>query len=556
MTFILKIEGPSIERDWPLEVGGAPVTIGRDPSATIHLSDPERMLSRRHVSLMSSGSAVQVTVVSSVNGVITSQGELAPGETGQFGLGDTLTLGAYTIRIESAAPVAEALSVPSRGDTDFDPFLAMFSGGQNPSSARTEDPFESMGVTPAPHVKPSEGDPFAALKTTPACEPDRPGLNGGLHAFGQNLAAWPSAAAHVLGGLDTRLNQSPPDADRQLDGPDRSSARYPLDQPGAVAASAAALDINAWLGDGDPVGAPSPPDRGLLAADHVHDFNLPLSLPDVQTAGADRGSVPFAWAARGPDSSDPWASLQAGWVHGLSDADAVPKQPHRPVSMGPVERQDGAATQDSRSNSTTAAAAFARGLGLLDMPEPSAADWERMGTVVRHVVGTLVELLKARRDLKRELRVSDRTMLAPRDNNPLKTGIDLPAVLRYLLITQGSEHGFKLAEAALDESLEDLRIHDLATTAACRATVEAALREFDPRVLREQLAAGKSRLPQFLDNARLWEAYVEHHDKKLNQLADWMEQLFASHFVPAYSQFVDRSKPTGQGSPPSSSTSG
>jgi predicted component of type VI protein secretion system len=518
MTFILKIEGPSNERDWPLEVGGEPVTIGRDPSATIHLSDPERMLSRRHVSLMSSGSAVQVTVVSSVNGVITSQGELAPGETGQFGLGDTLTLGAYTIRIESAAPATEALSVPSRRDTDF--------------------------------------DPFAALETTPASEPDRPGLNGGLHAFGQNLAAWPSAAAHVVGGLDTRLNQPPLDADRQLDGPDRSSGRHLLGEPGAVATSAAALDINAWLSHGDPVGAPSRSDRGLIVDDHVHDFNLPLSLPDVRTAGADRESVPVGWAARGPDSSDPWASLQAGWVHGLSDADAVPKQLHRPVSMGPVGRQDGAASQDSRSNSTTAAAAFARGLGLLDMPEQSAADWERMGTVVRHVVGTLVELLKARRDLKRELRVSDRTMLAPRDNNPLKTGIDLPSVLRYLLITQGSEHGFKLAEAALDESLEDLRIHDLATTAACRATVEAALREFDPRVLREELAAGKSRLPQFLDNARLWEAYVEHHDQKLNQLADWMEKLFSSHFVPAYSQFVDRSKPTSQGSPSSSSTSG
>jgi type VI secretion system FHA domain protein len=199
-----------------------------------------------------------------------------------------------------------------------------------------------------------------------------------------------------------------------------------------------------------------------------------------------------------------------------------------------------------------AASAFARGLGLAQTPALDDAAWERVGEAVRLIVSGLIDLLNARAELKRELRVEDRTMLASRDNNPLKTGIDLASALQYLLIAQNGMPGFKPADAALREAVDELRVHELATVAASRAAVEAALREFDPETLRKQLSPGKSRLPQFFDSSRMWEAYVERYEKQGAQMADWLEKIFSRHFVPAYSRESERLKmtmtlSTGQG---------
>ena len=199
-----------------------------------------------------------------------------------------------------------------------------------------------------------------------------------------------------------------------------------------------------------------------------------------------------------------------------------------------------------------AAGAFARGLGLPQTPSLDDAGWERAGQAVRLIVSGLIELLNARAELKRELRVEDRTMLASRDNNPLKTGIDLESALQYLLIAQSGMPGFKPADAALREAVDELRVHELATVAASRAAVEAALREFDPETLRKQLSPGKSRLPQFFDSSRMWEAYVDRYEKQGAQMADWLERIFTRHFVPAYSRESERLKitmtaPSGHG---------
>jgi predicted component of type VI protein secretion system len=77
--------------------------------------------------------------------------------------------------------------------------------------------------------------------------------------------------------------------------------------------------------------------------------------------------------------------------------------------------------------------------------------------------------------------------------------------------------------------------------------VEAALREFDPETLRKQLSPGKSRLPQFFDSSRMWEAYVERYEKQGAQMADWLEKIFARHFVPAYSKESERLKMINMG---------
>ena len=607
MPVLLRAEGPSLNRTHLLEDGTAAAIVGRDPAATLHLPDPDRLLSRRHLSIAASGLGVQVTVLSSVNGATTNQGELAPGQTVHIGLGGHVTLGSYTIRIEAAEAGGgfAAVGAPSAAD---DPFASLF-GGAGPTFGRGSDPFDALGVPRAKPPAPAAADPFAAMSQSPAAGPQqaRPGLGGELHSFGHNLAQ-PQTGAQV-------------------------SADDPMSLLGSVGAGSASrtgggtMNIDDWLGTGTgSAGTPAPAQGpGRLPTDHVHDLNLPLRLPQgaatpaaqplVNSIGAP-ATQPFP---TGGGNADPWGALESGWnvaaSAGAATAAKAPEPAGKSTYPSPAAPQEldfdalfgGGSSADPFQDSSwfgpgqqspaphaadlparpavgsaapsqaaispaaprhdadpaaaglaggtghvQAATAFARGLGLAQTPALDDAAWERVGEAVRLIVSGLIDLLNARAELKRELRVEDRTMLASRDNNPLKTGIDLASALQYLLIAQNGMPGFKPADAALREAVDELRVHELATVAASRAAVEAALREFDPETLRKQLSPGKSRLPQFFDSSRMWEAYVERYEKQGAQMADWLEKIFSRHFVPAYSRESERLKmsmtpPAGQG---------
>ncbi len=89
---------------------------------------------------------------------------------------------------------------------------------------------------------------------------------------------------------------------------------------------------------------------------------------------------------------------------------------------------------------------------------------------------------------------------------------------------------------ALEEALNDLRVHEFASVAAVRAAVEGTINEFAPKKLLATLETGKSRLPQLFGSARLWDAYVAHFEKRSEHMADWLEQMFNRHFMPTYSR--------------------
>lgn len=597
MTVLLRAEGPSLNRQWLLEAGAAAVIVGRDPAATLHLPDPDRLLSRRHLSIAASVSGVQVTVLSSVNGVTTSLGELAPGQMAQLGLGGHVSLGPYTIHIEAAGAGNGLDSAGGPPASAEDPFASLF-GGMGGATGRGSDPFDALGVPRSVQRTAPAVDPFAALSQPPAAgvSSARPGLGGNLHAFGHNLA-------------------------QQAPGP-QTASDDPLSLLGGMGSGSASrmtgggtLNIDDWLGTsgGSAGGAAPAQGPGRLATDHVHDLNLPLRLPQgsVPPASPPPGLAAGSFVpAPAPSASaaNPWTMLESGWgappppapiaagpaadtakpagaggpqeldfdalFGGGPEADPfqdaswfatgqpgaaplgaeVPAPPAfvqtpAPQAAAPIAASSfavgpGVGGSAGSAAAAQAASAFARGLGLPQAPALDDAGWERVGSAVRLIVSGLIDLLNARAELKRELRVEDRTMLASRDNNPLKTGIDIESALQYLLIAQAGMPGFKPADAALRESVDELRVHELATVAASRAAVEGALREFDPETLRKHLAPGKSRLPQFFDSSRMWEAYVERYEKQGGQMADWLEKIFSRHFVPAYSRESERLKMT------------
>jgi FHA domain-containing protein len=198
-----------------------------------------------------------------------------------------------------------------------------------------------------------------------------------------------------------------------------------------------------------------------------------------------------------------------------------------PTATGPAAPSAGASGADPWSTF----------VALLGLQDEAAADGEalarRAGTMVLLLLECLADLLGARAELKRELRAEDRTMLSNRDNNPLKLRLSV-AELAHYLFEQQTNGGFMPAERALRESLADLRVHEHAAIAAARAAVEGALREFDPALLRPQLAGPRHAWLGALDGARLWTAYGQWYDRQSQQMADWLEAVFTRHYMPAY----------------------
>lgn len=595
MPVQIRAEGPSLNQKWLLDEGATPVIVGRDPASRVHLPDPDRLLSRRHLSISVSSAGVQVTVLSSVNGASTSQGELAPGQSTCIALGGYVSLGSYTIHIEAQESPGNLASIGPTAE-GADPFAALF-GGVGSGRGTGADPFDALGFHQPPAVTSPTADPFAALSQPPAQGGNAasPGLIGHHHALDHK-------PTHYSRGAD--VYASPPLS--PLSSMETSSA--------SQVHGNGATNIDDWLGIGSGSGSnKSAEGPGWLATDHVHDQNLPLLLPSRMAASsgtASAASSSMVSASAANTDPVPLGGLESGWNARSTPAPSVAKEPELPIPhafSSPSQPQEldfdalfgGEAevsadpfsdpswftpgqlsnaqvnhslyptpapssplvgksmTSVSGSNVDSpfgqlrhaeaaehphAAAAFARGLGLAQAPALDEAAWERMGGAIRLIISGLIDLLNARAELKRELRVEDRTMLASRDNNPLKTGIDIESALRYLLISQDSLPGFKPAEAALREAVDELIAHELATMAASRAVVEGALREFDPKTLRKELSPAKSRLPQFLDSSRMWDAYVDRYAGKESQMADWLERMFSRHFVPAYSRECERLK--------------
>ncbi|GAB3761001.1 hypothetical protein GCM10028796_10530 [Ramlibacter monticola] len=103
MALQVHVAGPGFELTRRLEPGDPPLIVGRDVDCAICLPDPERNVSRRHLSVWNEGDQLQFHVLSVVNGVQTSAGELPPGARGVLATGEVLALSSFRIAAFAAA---------------------------------------------------------------------------------------------------------------------------------------------------------------------------------------------------------------------------------------------------------------------------------------------------------------------------------------------------------------------------------------------------------------------------------------------------------------------
>lgn len=308
-----------------------------------------------------------------------------------------------------------------------------------------------------------------------------------------------------------------------------------------------------------PFGAVPPGAKGVLASGKalkLAEYNLTVEL--LLTAPVQE---PDPWSVFDPEGSQAASespamrvSLASGQLGGMAGSGSPEEDPFGDwgfeTTFGPGAA-GGGLLDASQLGAAGDLSAFFRGLGLdpAKLGPLSQGELEAIGALVRMSVLGLFELHTASNGVKQDLHAEDRTMVAVKNNNPLKTDWPLETKLRYLFGGRAASVGFVSPDRALRELLRALLTHELAVGAAARAAVEGTVREFSPAALKARLLVGGSKL---FESGRAWDAYSKYYSEHAEALPAWAQRLFDKYFTEAYlreSQRIKRETSAGPREP-------
>lgn len=179
-----------------------------------------------------------------------------------------------------------------------------------------------------------------------------------------------------------------------------------------------------------------------------------------------------------------------------------------------------------------------RGAGLdVDSVDPQVA--EQLGQVLRTVVEGLMEVLRARGEIKGEFRLQQ-TTFKPRENNPLKFSVNVEDALHNLLVKRNA--AYLNTPAAFEDAFADVRSHQLAMLAGMRAAYDSMLARFDPAALAAQFDARPGRKLSIGLGAggRHWDSFNEYYKEVTRDRDDCFRRLFGDQFARAYEEQLQR----------------
>ncbi|MDD4881834.1 MAG: type VI secretion system-associated FHA domain protein TagH [Gallionellaceae bacterium] len=306
--------------------------------------------------------------------------------------------------------------------------------------------------------------------------------------------------------------------------------------------------------------------------DHVHDINLPFNAP-ARKGAATASAAPARPVALAPGQFDEsvFADL-LGSVPNSPQPSSVPNPPsvappddlfsvldgliEKPPAAGSPAQAVAARPQVAIAPSGTAPpvespstfggqagldliAKLAEGLnmpGLKVPPSEAEAFMVELGQMFRTAVEGVHTLLLLRAEVKKELRAEDRTMIASRENNPLKHTETVEEALNYLLAYGAPNPAFLSPARAMEDAFKDMRAHELAVMAGMRAGLAGVLKRFDPKALEPRIkkAGAFDSVVPALYKAKLWDTYTEFYKDIESEAEDHFDKLFGREFVRAY----------------------
>ena len=209
-------------------------------------------------------------------------------------------------------------------------------------------------------------------------------------------------------------------------------------------------------------------------------------------------------------------------------------QPQRPApAPRPAAPAPAASSGGSAGRSLFDWEGFLRATGVdpTRVPPETAAV---LGNILHSVVQGLIEVLRARTEIKTEFRMPV-TQVKVSENNPLKFAANAEDALGNLL---GRRNPAYLApQEAFADALNDVRFHQLAMLAGVRAGFDNLMNRFDPAQLQEAFERQGKRGGLFGGGkVSYWERYTERYEEMAKDRDDTFRRLFGEEFARAYEQ--------------------
>ena len=494
------------------------IVIGRAPNCHVVLPDGLRIISRQHARLTTQRGEVQITCLSASAPVRVNDVGVPHGGMLTLRGGDVVHIGGFDLLMSAPRPAEPA--VP-RGDL---------------SSPAKPDLLKSTPVrAPAPPVS------APVHEAVPASAPGA-----------ASTAVAPASIAAVSPPVEpgpVRRGRARLDEWFDLDPAMVAQAAPPT---AAALTVSAEVDLDLRSGAYPPAPAPKGPELRVFE-----------SLQKVLSPQAEGAPVPTPPAHFAPPSSDP----AVPWVPAMPPPHAPPAVPDADLVLlevsAPAQHAPAEASPLDEPTSAELMLAFMEGAGLAPRtgatstqmlaPMELTPAWMRhIGELLRASVEGSLALLHSRSTVKREMR-AEVTVIARRQNNPLKFAPDALAALAHLVAAKRSP-GFLEPVAALKDAHEDLLVHHLAVVAGMRAAMFELIARLGPDdVVREAgTPKGLGMTLPTLHEAALWRRYRQRHAEMTARLDDDFETVFGREFTKAYEaqarRVREQAPPEGTGS--------
>jgi len=312
-----------------------------------------------------------------------------------------------------------------------------------------------------------------------------------------------------------------------------------LDDIIGEAAGAIPSDFNPLL-EPQPQAPVRPTAADLQGRPIIHDaieIAVPAQRPARRPTPAPPGAIPTNWDA--DDTGEPYVETASG----LQPTAPPPARP----APGPIETPPARAAPRGSGGAAEHSADFAallRGAGM--PPEAMSAEvMQEFGQALRIVIEGLMEVLRARGEIRNEFRLPQ-TTFKPRDNNPLKLAVNAEDAIHNLLVKRNP--AYLGTTAAFDDAFKDVRHHQLALLAGMRAAYEFMLQRFNPQALKTQFDSkpGRKGGLGFGGQGRYWDAFEEYYRDVTADPSDCFRRLFGDQFARAYEEQIQRLRSTRQ----------
>ena len=166
---------------------------------------------------------------------------------------------------------------------------------------------------------------------------------------------------------------------------------------------------------------------------------------------------------------------------------------------------------------------FLRGAGV-DADSVTPEVMASLGAILRVVVEGVVDILRARNQIRREFRMPV-TLAEGQKNNPLKFSANAEDALHNILVKRNA--AFLPAVAAFEEAFDDLRSHQMAMLKGLRMGYDSMLARFDPQKLEERFEPqGRPSAFNLPGRSKLWEHYRGWYAEQTEDGEDCFRRLF------------------------------